>query len=115
MGGGIFTQLLVYLITSNIYVVDLSQIIFKHSSFTSNPLFSLEPGLLLDNPHHVRHLLDGNHLLLVDSHPQVGDAINGRLDVGLLEGFNVDVSLDMLRSNYGSKQTEELVLELFGN
>ena len=39
-------------------------------------------------------------LLLVHAHPQVADAVYGRLDVGLLERLDIDVTLYMLRSNH---------------
>ena len=85
-----------YLVAGHINIVDLGKIIFEDSSLDPNPLLHLQSGGLLHHPQHVSHLLDGHHLLAPGAHPQVTDAVNGGLDVSLLERLHVDVTLDVL-------------------
>ena len=94
------------LVTRNVNVVYLSQIVLEHSSLDPDPLLGLESGLLLHHPHDVSHLLDWNHLLLVDSHPQVGYPVDGGLHVSLLERLDVDVTLHVLRGNNGPGEVQ---------
>ena len=94
------------LVTRNVNVVYLSQIVLEHASLDPDPLLGLKSGLLLHHPHDVSHLLDGNHLLLVDSHPQVGYPVDSCLHVSLLERLDVDVTLHVLRGNNGPGQVK---------
>ena len=86
-----------YLVACDINIVNLCQIIFEDAPLDAHPLLHLQPRGLLHHSEHVRHLLDGHHLLAPRSHPQVADAVNGSLHVGLFERLHIDVTFDMLR------------------
>ena len=74
----------IHLVAGNVNMINLGEIVLEDAAFDPHPLLRLEAGLLLHHSEHVGHLLDGNHLLLVDSHPQVGDALDGSLNTTLL-------------------------------
>ena len=62
------------LVLSHVDVIDLSQVVLVDASLQTDPLAGPQPDPLLDDPHHVGHLLDGDHLLGVLADPQAGDA-----------------------------------------
>lgn len=74
----------------------LGDVVLVQASLQTDPGLGLQVGDLLDHLQDVRHLFDGNHLLVPEAHPQVADALDGRLDVRLLVGLHVDVAFDVI-------------------
>lgn len=74
----------------------LSNVVLVQASLQPHPRLGLEVGDLFDHLEDVSHLLDGDHLLVPQAHPEVADAFDGRLDVRLLVRLHVDVALDVV-------------------
>ena len=74
----------------------LSDIVLVNRAFDPHPGPPLHGSGVLDNTQHIGHLLDGHHLLLVPPDTKVTDILNCLLDVLLLEGLYVDISLEAL-------------------
>lgn len=79
----------------------LSDVVLVQASLQPDPRLGLQVGDLFDDLQHVRHLFDGDHLLVPQAHPQVADAFDGRLDVRLLVRLHVDVTFDVIRGDHG--------------
>lgn len=79
----------------------LSDVVLVQASLQPDPRLGLQVGDLFDDLQHVRHLFDGDHLLVPQAHPQVADAFDGRLDVRLLVRLHVDVTFDVIRGDDG--------------
>lgn len=78
----------------------LGDVVLVQASLESDPGFGLQVGDLFDHLQDVGHLLDGNHLLVPQTHPQVADAFNGRLHVRLLVRLHVDVTFDVIGGHH---------------
>lgn len=74
----------------------LGDVVLVQASLEADPGLGLEVGDLFDDLEDVGHLLDGNHLLVPEAHPQVADALDGRLHVRLLVRLHVDVALHVV-------------------
>lgn len=79
----------------------LSDVVLVQAPLQPHPGLGLEVGDLFDHLEDVGHLLDGDHLLVPQAHPQVADALDGRLDVRLLVRLHVDVALDVVGGHHG--------------
>lgn len=79
----------------------LSDVVLVQAPLQPHPGLGLQVRDLFDDFQHVRHLLDGDHLLVPEAHPQVADALNGGLDVRLLVRLHVDVALHVIRGHHG--------------
>ena len=79
----------------------LSDVVLVQASLQSDPGLRLQVRDLFDDLEDVSHLFDGDHLLVPEAHPQVPDALDGRLDVRLLVRLHVDVAFDMIRGDNG--------------
>lgn len=74
----------------------LSDVVLVQASLQPDPGLGLQVGHLFDHLQDVCHLLDGNHLLVPEAHPQVPDALDGCLDMCLLIRLHVDVAFDVI-------------------
>lgn len=83
-----------------VFVWYLSDVVLVEASLESDPGLGFEVGDLFDDLQDVRHLFDGNHLLVPQTHPQVPDAFDGRLHVRLLVRLHVDVTFDVIRGDH---------------
>lgn len=84
----------------NVFQAYLGNVIFVEASLESDPGLGLEVGHLFDHLEDVCHLLDGNHLLVPEAHPQVAYSVNCSFDVSLLVRLYIDVTFDMFGSHY---------------
>lgn len=55
----------------------LSDVVLVQASLEPDPGFGLQVGDLFDHLEDVGHLLDGNHLLVPQAHPQVTNTLDG--------------------------------------
>lgn len=55
----------------------LSDVVLVQSPLQPDPGLGLQVGDFFDDLEDIRHLLDGNHLLVPQAHPQVADALDG--------------------------------------
>ena len=78
----------------------LRDVVLVQAPLQADPGLGLQVGDLLHHLEDVRHLLDGNHLLVPQAHPQVADALDGGLDVRLLVRLHVDVTFDVVGGDH---------------
>ena len=93
-------NLFILLVTSNNHF--FLQTERKHTSnlLESDPRLCLERGHLFDHLEYISHLFDRDHLLIPLTKTKIAHSLNGLLQVGLLEGFNVDVAFQTFNSYY---------------
>ena len=87
----------------------LGEIVLVDGALHAHPRADLEARYVLDDAQHVGHLLEGHHLLLPDAHAQVAHLLDGRLDVRLLVGLDVDEAAQALLHHHALDEQRLLV------